>query len=322
MLLYTMVAFLKYISDVRRYSEHTIRNYSIDLDAFLVFIKEKHKMPEKHESLYRIFKSYRTVENIHIANDLSKYVVNKNSIRAFLAHLHYEGKCRRTILRRFASMKSFCRFCVSEGIMNSSSCDGLASLKKPAMSSSILDRELIYSFFEQPKLSTIKGFRDRCIMELLYCTGMRVSELTKMNLDDVNMKDGTVKIRGKDKQERMCFLNQCVVNWIEAYIKHPKRVSKVSKGSDPVFLNCFGERISVRSVDRNFKDYVLKSGFSCKITPHSLRRALACHFLEKGIDIKKIKKILGHRSLSSTTIYAKSTMDTKLEAYKKGHPRA
>lgn len=320
MLIASCISFLRYLKYVKRYSDHTIRNYSIDIDGYIIFLKSVYNINNFHGKLYSMIES-QSSNCISIANDIDIGLLSKDNIRGFMAHMFEIGKCRRTILRRVAAIKSLCSFMISDNLIEHNPSENIDTPKKPSSVFSVLDKEVIFNFFEQPDLSTFKGFRDRCIMELLYCTGMRVSELAAINIEDINFEEKTIKVKGKGKQERLVFFTECVAEWLKAYIEHKTRKDIIVDKS-VVFLNRFGTRINIRSIDRAFKIYVAKSGIACNITPHSLRRALACHYIEKGIDIKSIKNILGHTALSSTTVYARSTSATRMSEYRRAHPRS
>ncbi|MCK5787911.1 MAG: tyrosine-type recombinase/integrase [Chlamydiia bacterium] len=323
MLISYVLSYINHIVVVKRYSPHTARNYSMDLEAFInfLFYSKDPKSDNKSPSIYSMVKEGMVCCSAEVDIEIS--YVTRTSIRKFLAHMYQLGKCRRTILRRYASIRSFCNFAISESIILHNPCENIDHPKKPPANDSFVDKEAIFTFFDSPNLRSVLGFRDRCIMELLYCTGMRVSELVGVNVNNIDFENNTIKIHGKGKIDRMVFINEAVSEWLKAYINHAKRKAILEKSIDnAVFLNCFGNRISTRSVDRAFKQYLSKSDMFCSITPHTLRRALACNYLERGVDIKKIKKILGHKSLASTTLYAKSTSKLRIDEYNRAHPRS
>ncbi|MEI8126108.1 MAG: tyrosine-type recombinase/integrase, partial [Parachlamydiaceae bacterium] len=165
------------------------------------------------------------------------------------------------------------------------------------------------------------------IMELFYSSGLRISELVALDRQDIDLKNLLIKLKGKGKKERIVPITKNVAGWIETYLSNPERYSNMEGhvaevDHDAVFLNKFGERLSARSVDRNFAADLKKSGLAGKVTPHTLRHTIATHWLERGMDLKTIQTILGHSSLETTTIYTKVSQGLKQKVYQAAHPRA
>ena len=171
------------------------------------------------------------------------------------------------------------------------------------------------------------GFRDRVIIELFYSSGLRVSELCALNREDVILPNLSMRVKGKGKKERIIPITKNASRWLHDYLNHPDRYagsSTFQPQHDPqaIFLNKWGRRLSARSVDRLFRRYLLSSGIAATVTPHTIRHTIATHWLENGMDLKTIQGILGHSSLSTTTIYTKVSTKLKKEVYNKAHPRA
>jgi len=156
-------------------------------------------------------------------------------------------------------------------------------------------------------------------MELFYSSGLRVSELVGLNRTDFDPSNGMLHIRGKGKKERRIPITKNAAKWIGDYLNHPGRIQKDEAA---IFLNKWGTRLTVRSVDRNFESYLLQSGLAATITPHTIRHTIATHWLEKGMDLKTIQLLLGHSSLATTTIYTQVSTKLKKEVYNKAHPSA
>ena len=190
-----------------------------------------------------------------------------------------------------------------------------------------LSYDQIQRLFDMPDTGTYLGFRDRCIMELFYSSGLRVSELVLLDRQDFNPAELLLKLKGKGKKERIVPITDNAAEWISAYLCHPERTLDGSlhlaqKDSEAIFLNRWGERLSPRSVDRKFDLYLKQSGLAGKVTPHTIRHTIATHWLESGMDLKTIQLLLGHTSLNTTTIYTHVSPKFKREAYDKAHPRA
>ena len=171
----------------------------------------------------------------------------------------------------------------------------------------------------QPDTSNYLGFRDRVIMELFYSSGLRLSEVAGLNRRDFDEKSLVLNIFGKGKKQRQAPITETAVNWVVQYLNHPERDEK---DPEAIFLNRFGKRITSRSIDRNFERYLRSSGLSVRITRHTIRHTIATHWLENGMDLKTIQMLLGHTSLTTTTIYTHVSSKLKRQVYDKTHPRA
>lgn len=285
-----IVKFLEYLKVVKNASEHTVRNYQIDLDSFAVFTK-----------------------------DIAFHEINRRTIRNYMAFLSEEKKSKRTIVRRLSSLKSFFKFAFSKKLIGHNPAEEVETPKLDKKIPPSLSYDQVKRLFEQPDLTTVLGLRDRAIMELFYSSGLRISELTGMNRTDFNPEELLIRLRGKGKKERVIPLTKNAADWIEKYLDHPDR-HEVDR--DAIFLNKHGTRLTVRSVDRNFERYLTQSGLAGDITPHTIRHTIATHWLENGMDLKTIQVLLGHSSLATTTIYTQVSTKLKKEVYDKTHPRA
>ncbi len=288
--------FLTYLTAVRNASPHTIRNYRMDLEAFTVFLQGT-QLPS----------------------------VDKWKIRGYLAHLNQKQATKRTILRRLSSLRSFFKFLLKEGALTQNPLDEIDAPKLDKTIPSPLSREEIDRLFAQPDTAAYLGFRDRVIMELFYSSGLRISELVGLDRSDFDPVNFTLRVKGKGKKERVIPITKSAATWITGYLTHPERsldsdVHQAEKNHEAIFLNKWGERISTRSVDRNFKHYLKLSGLAAKITPHTIRHTIATHWLENGMDLKTIQTLLGHSSLATTTIYTQVSKKIKKEVYDNAHP--
>lgn len=285
----TVDAFLEYLQAVKNASKHTLRNYAIDLKTLEAFVEE---------------------------TTLS--AIDRRLIRTFIAK-QSETHSKRTIVRRLSSLRTFFKYALAQGHVSSNPMEDIESPKLEKKIPVSLDYMQVQRLFDMPDTSTYLGFRDRVIMELFYSSGLRVSELVELDKKDVNLKELLIKLRGKGKKERVIPITRNAAEWIEAYCNHPKRVSR---DRSALFLNRFGRRLTTRSVDRKFEEYLTKSGLSGNITPHTIRHTIATHWLESGMDLKTIQLLLGHSSLSTTTIYTHVSPKLKKEVYDQAHPRA
>ena len=288
--------FLTYLTVIRNASPHTVRNYRLDLEGFGSFIQE---MPLA--------------------------AIDKWKIRAYLAHLNQKQATKRTILRRLSSLRSFFKFLLKEGVLMQNPLEDIDAPKLAKTIPSPLTRDEVDRLFAQADTATFLGFRDRSILELFYSSGLRISELVGLNRVDFDAANLTLRIKGKGKKERVIPITKNAATWITSYLTHPERfldsdTHQAEKNHDAIFLNKWGGRLTARSVDRNFKLYLQRSGLAAKATPHTVRHTIATHWLENGMDLKTIQILLGHSSLATTTIYTQVSKKIKKEVYDNAHP--
>jgi integrase/recombinase XerC len=288
--------FLNYLEIVKKSSKHTLRAYATDLRSFVSFLQEEKR-----------------------SDDLS--LISKKEIRRFLSVLYEKKKSSKTVLRVLSSLRSFYRYARREKLVEDSPLTDIESPKKEKTIPLSITYEQIQHLFNQPDLSSYLGFRDRVILELFYSSGLRLSELTGLNRQDFDPSSRILTIFGKGKKQRQTPITENVVSLLIRYLNHPER-PLIEQDRQAIFLNKWGKRLTPRSVDRNFAIYLRQSGLSEKITPHTIRHTIATHLLEKGMDLKTIQMLLGHSSLSTTTIYTHVSSKLKREVYDKTHPRA
>lgn len=297
-------SFIRYLQAVRNASPHTVRNYLLDLDQFQEFSCE-----------------FLRVKKLDVKE------VDKRLIRGYLAVLNGEAKKRRTILRRLSSLRSFFSYLIKEKVVSSNPLDEIESPKIEKTLPVSIAYAQVERLFEQPDTSSYLGLRDRCIMEVFYSSGLRLSELAALDRLHLDEKALRLRVMGKGKKERVIPVTGTAVSWIMRYLNHPDRFlddkeHKKEKDRNAIFLNKWGERLTARSIDRNFKLYLQASGLVERITPHTIRHTIATHWLENGMDLKTIQMLLGHSSLGTTTIYTQVSSRLKKEVYDKAHPRA
>jgi integrase/recombinase XerC len=295
--------FLEYLTVIKNASPHTIRNYSIDLKLLNEYL----------------------CKNTSSAIKLS--TIDRRNIRGFLAHLTAARLNKKTIGRRLSSLRTFFKFAYEQKLIPADPSEALDTPKIEKKIPNYLTYDHMKKLFEMPDISSLLGVRDRAMMELFYSSGLRVSELVAMNRQDFDRKALLIKVKGKGKKERIVPITQTAAHWITSYLENPERYLDVKSHRaeiDPqaIFLNKWGERLSARSVDRNFALYLKRSGLAGKTTPHTIRHTIATHWLENGMDLKTIQLMLGHSSLAATTIYTKVSSNLKQKVYNIAHPRA
>ncbi len=317
--------FLRHLRVVKDASEHTIRNYCLDLEAFKAFVEERIlEIPLKERSSKL---AHLPQESSVSDSKLLLTHVDKRAVRSYLADLAAKGASKRTVVRRLSSLRSLFTYLVKQRLYLHNPLDEIQSLKLEKKIPPSLSYEQVEHLFSQPDTTTYLGFRDRCIMELFYSSGLRIAELIGLNRADFDAKNLRLRVLGKGKKQRVVPITRTAAEWIINYLDHPERHSEgnghyAQEDANALFLNKWGKRLTVRSVDRKFEQYLLASGLAGKITPHTIRHTIATHWLEKGMDLKTIQMLLGHSSLATTTIYTQVSSRLKREVYDKAHPRA
>lgn len=304
-------AFLDYLKNMKAASPHTLRNYSIDLSSLKNFLEKIGCLaPTPNLSLY---------EESRSLSPLSFSLFTKENIRLYLLEQIQTSHSKRTVRRRLSAIKSFAKFCVKNQWIKENPAEFIRGPRLPKELPSPLTYEQVLALMSAPELDKVTGFRDRCLLELFYSSGLRISEITALNRSDIDFQSNLLRICGKGKKERIVPMTKVAVQWLQAYLDHPDRAA-VQQDHQACFLNRFGKRLSTRSIDRKFQQYLLKTGLSGTITPHTIRHTIATHWLEKGMDLKTIQLLLGHTSLETTTIYTHVSMKLKKQIHSETHP--
>lgn len=319
MLIKAAYDFLDYLKLLHNASIHTLRNYCIDLNALKNFLENSSPSPKIEYNKSYLYRDRSKDQNIPLNT------ISRRAIREFLAH--HSTVSKRSQIRRISTLRSFFKFLMKQELIQNNPMEEIDSPKQDKKLPVSLTYEQIQNLLTQPDTSSYLGFRDRTMMELLYSSGLRVSELVALDRLDYDYENLQVKLKGKGKKERVIPITQNAANWIHNYLTHPKRHENSSEhlkeqDSKAVFINKWGQRISTRSVDRKFRIYLLQSGLPGDVTPHTIRHTIATHWLENGMDLKTIQVLLGHSSLSTTSIYTHVSTTLKKEVYDKTHPRA
>lgn len=314
--------FLENLNVTRNASEHTLRNYSIDLEDFKRFLAKNHSSEDKAK-----FPKIRPEKVHEILIDIPLDTIDRKTIRAYLADLSAQEKHKRTIARKLSSLRTFFKYLHLHKDITVNPTEDLETPKLDKKIPPSLSYDHVLKLFSEPDVNTYLGFRDRTMMELLYSSGLRVSELAALNKGDFDRFQLLLRLKGKGKKERVVPITKSSADWINNYLNHPERhlfVDGHAGELDPnaIFLNRHGERITTRSIDRNFQQYLVASGLPEQITPHTIRHTIATHWLENGMDLKTIQVLLGHSSISTTTIYTQVSKGLKKKVYDEAHPHA
>ena len=247
-------------------------------------------------------------------------------IRAYLGDLYRQRVKKTTVMRKIASLRAFFRFLLREGVIGFNPAELVQTPRLEKHIPTVLPVEEVFSLVSVEFPGTPFGARDRAILELLYSSGVRVNELARLNLDDMDLAQGVLKVRGKGKKERVVPVGGPAIDAIKKYIE--KRSEILKKGGlkndseFPVFIGSRGTRITTRSVGRIVDRYVSLSGIHKKISPHTLRHTFATHLMEGGADLRVIQELLGHESLSTTQRYTSMSAKRLMDVYDRAHPKA
>jgi len=311
--------FIHYLSVEKNASPHTCRCYRRDLEGFEDFLKSSGMV-------------------LTPTGDVKIEKVDRIAIRKYLSFLHRKNK-KSSIARKISTLRSFFKYLVREQIIPSNPAKSISTPKVEKTLPTTLTVDEAFRLMESPKVipekSSSKGLkkknlRDRAILELLYSSGLRVSELVGLNSNQLDMDLGIVRVMGKGRKERIVPVGMKAIEVLKAYLEErgmlkglrPGGRASGPEGEEPIFVNSLGGRLTTRSVGRLIKKYSRHSGIFRKVSPHSLRHTFATHLLDAGADIREIQEMLGHSSLSTTQRYTHVSMGKLMEVYDKAHPRS
>jgi integrase/recombinase XerC len=287
--------FLRHLALERNASAHTVKSYREDLSQALEFFEERG--------------GGRTL--------------TPRLLRSYVAWLSEQGYAKTTIARRVAALRSWCRYMCQHGVLETNPADVLRPPRPDRRLPHFLDEATLARLLAAPGNNGPFSCRDRAILETLYSAGLRVSELTGLDVDDVDLVDGVAMVRGKGKRERLALLGRPAVAVLKQWLMHREELQHGRARPAPaLFLNKGGTRLSGRSVARLLEKYLKRAGIDPRTSPHTLRHSFATHLLDRGADIRSVQELLGHRSLSTTQMYTHVTMTRLRDSYDKAHPRA
>lgn len=246
-----------------------------------------------------------------------------NQIRAFLSFLNEREYSKATAARKLATLRSFYKFCLRRGYIQANPVTTIRTPKQEKRLPKFLDLEQIQKLLRTPDETTLLGARDRAMLETLYSTGVRVSELVALNVNDINGEAGQLRVRGKGRKERISPIGPTAVAAITRYLEMRKSDPRNgASDQDAMFVNKHGQRLSTRSVRRKLDKYLAAAGLDPSISPHTLRHTFATHMLNNGADLRSVQELLGHQSLSTTQVYTHVTTAQLKKDYDESHPRA
>lgn len=287
--------FVIYLKDEKNYSDYTITNYSIDIEEFYIFLKK---------------------ENITRLQD-----VDYKILRKYLNYMTENKYSNKTISRKLSSLRTFFKYLVKKEIINDNPMILISNPKEEKKLPKYLNYGEIEKILEIPNKETTLGLRNACILEILYSTGIRVSELVNLKIRDIDFYNKKIRVLGKGNKERIVLFGNRCENLLERYIKESRAVLNKKK-VEYLFLNNFGQNISVRSIENIIDKIEKEACLKFSISPHVFRHTFATHLLDNGADLNSVKELLGHENLNTTAIYTHVSNERLRKVYLECHPRA
>jgi len=293
----TIEIFARWLAVEKGYSDHTVSGYQRDLQEFVLHVGEKHPL-----------------NNIGVSH-----------VRAFIVSLHGRNS-GATVARKLSALRTFFRFALRRGMITADPMGGISGPKVGKFIPVFLTVDEAFALLEAPGPGDTFMLRDRAILEMLYSTGIRVSELVTRDLGDLDFTEEVLTVRGKGDKERLVPVGRHAIEAVRSWmVQRSQLISQRAKRGrvvemEAIFLNGRGSRLSVRSVERLVKGYGERAGIIQAVTPHALRHSFATHLLEMGADLRSVQELLGHASLSSTQRYTHLTLDHLADVYDKAHP--
>lgn len=289
--------FFCYLRDEKELSNNTLDSYLRDIEQFNEYIK-------KYSSL-----------------DLLN--VNKTIVITYLMYLQKNGMATATISRKLASLRSFYQYLLNKGMIKEDPTLNLHSPRQDKKMPEILTQKEVDLLLSQPETNSFKGVRDKAMLEVLYATGIRVSELIALDIDDINFEVGFIVLDKDTSNERAVPIGNTALNCLRLYNEEYRYKALKDDEELALFINYHGKRLTRQGFWKIIKYYTSKTNINKRITPHTLRHSFAVHLLQNGADLKSVQEMLGHSDISTTQMYSFATSDKKLrEVYKKTHPRA
>lgn len=288
--------YLNYLSVERGLAKNTLESYGRDLRQFLSYLKEK--------------------------KNLDLQATTQATVIGYLLLLQARGKATATLSRNLAAIKSYYHFLAREGVIERDPTVNLDAPKQEKRLPRVLSVHDVEHLLEQPDLKTPVGIRDRAMLEVLYATGLRVSELVSLKVNDLNLDMSFIRCFGKGSKERIVPLGSVATKYVKIYLEHARKFLASSPYENTLFLNHHGKGLTRQGFWKIIKKYAEYLNIDIEITPHTLRHSFATHLLENGADLRSVQEMLGHADISTTQIYTHLTKDHIKEVYERAHPRA
>jgi integrase/recombinase XerD len=288
--------YIKHLAVERGLAKNTLVSYRNDLNDYIAFCRQ-HGLITMNQA-------------------------GKDTILSYLFQMQLAGRSPATISRHLAAIKSYYRFAVNEGVVSQDPARDLESPKPAQRLPRILTIDEVDLLLSQPQIGTPAGLRDKAMLELLYATGLRVSELVSLDLNNLNLENGFIRCFGKGSKERIIPLGDIAARFLREYLGRGRCKLGKSNTTPALFVNHRGQRLTRQGFWKIIKKYAQKAKLKTDITPHTLRHSFATHLLENGADIRSVQEMLGHTDISTTQIYTHLTNRRIKEIYNRSHPRA
>jgi integrase/recombinase XerC len=316
--------FLEYLKFERHFSPHTAKCYAADLRQFSGYLVGEPWQPEsnsKNDFNGGNANSAATIVDTDMRQKLLS--VNTETIRQFLAYLASLDYSKSTTARKLATLRSFYKFCMRKGYVQQNPLSAIRTPKQDKKLPKFLEIDEVNRLLQTPDDTTMLGARDRAMLEVMYSTGIRVSELVGLNGEDIDEQAMVIHVRAKGKKHRQSPIGQTALNAINNYRRlRAADPRSVNFDQQALFVNKHGQRLSTRSVRRKLDKYLAEAGMDPTISPHTLRHSFATHMLNNGADLRSVQELLGHQSLSTTQVYTHLSNKKLKEAYDDAHPRS
>ncbi|MEA2735513.1 MAG: integrase/recombinase XerC [Humisphaera sp.] len=309
--------FLDYLRLEKHFSDYTVKSYGADLIQYGQFLVGEIGQHNAEPPLNVVFpETPQSTDEKHVKAEPLQ-------IREFLAYLYAQNYTKSTTARKLATLRSFYKFLIRKG---SVTVNPLATIRTPKQEKRLpkcLDLEQVQKLLEAPGDADLLSARDKAMLEVLYSSGIRVSELVELKLEDIDLIEGVLRVTGKGRKDRLTPIGSQAIKAVQKYLEMRQADPKLAHEANVrVFLNKHGEPLSTRSVRRKLDKYLVQAGLDPGISPHTLRHSFATHLLNNGADLRSVQELLGHQSLSTTQIYTHLTTARVKEAYDNAHPRA
>ena len=324
-------AFAAYLTDERHFSAYTARCYGADLRQFIEYLSHELGVEPDRATEEAAYRTRAAGQGQGVVATIGPRTIteaicagNVETIRAFLASLGDHQYSPATMARKIATLRSFYRWAERRRLVASNPMTLIRTPRQAKRLPKAITIDQIEKLLSAPGDADLLGVRDRAILETLYSTGIRVSEVVGLNMEDLDLPGEALHIRGKGKKERLVPLGSHAVGAVQRYVgvlRADERFANPS-GQSPLFVNKHGKRLSSRSVRRKLDKYLRGAGLDPTISPHTLRHSFATHLLDNGADLRSVQELLGHQSLSTTQVYTHLTTRRVQKAYDAAHPRA
>lgn len=287
-------SFLDFLQKDKKLSDNTLQSYNRDIKLYCNYLEE---------------------------NGLDPIKTNEEELNTYLISLKDNGKAVSTVSRNLASLRSFYQYLYRTKVITEDPTISLESPKIERKLPKVLSSEQVELLLEQPKCVDLKGYRDKAMLELVYATGIRVTELISLNLGDIDLESGYIKCVGKTK-ERIIPIGTLAIDALKEYVEKSRKFLLKDEADQALFVNVNGHRLTRQGFWKIIKQYKTQANIDIDITPHTLRHSFAVHLLENGAELRAIQEMLGHSDISSTQVYAQIGQNRIKDVYMKSHPRA